>query len=188
MTALANGLGYEWPYESAQDVQNEIMKLLPGYYNLGQPRRIAPSADAYLSNGYATEVASRYRSQPSQSASDATRPFTLVTGQLLYHSGKMSTRASGLINIEPNSGRLRMNPADLQQLGLNEQSTIRLTSQQGAVQLGVKTDPDVLPGSCFYPEHFNEPPVKDLMAVEADSVTGVPYFKSTRVKIEKVGA
>jgi formate dehydrogenase alpha subunit len=188
MTALANGLGYEWPYESAQDVQNEIMKLLPGYYNLGQPRRIAPSADAYLSNGYAAEVASRYRSQPTQSAGDAARPFTLVTGQLLYHSGKMSTRASGLINIEPNSGRLRMNPGDLQQLGLNEQSTVRLTSQQGAVQVGVKADPDVLPGSCFYPEHFNEPPVKDLMAVEADSVTGVPYFRSTRVTIEKVGA
>ena len=186
MTSLANGLGYEWPYESAQDIQNEIMKLLPGYYNLGQPRRIAPTADAYLANGYTTEVAQRYRRKPSQTT-DAARPFTLVTGQLLYHSGKLSTRASGLINIEPNNARLRMNPADLQQLGLNEQSTIRLTSPRGAVRLGVKTDPNVLPGTCFYPEHFNEPPVKDLMAVEADSVTGVPYFKSTRVKIEKVG-
>ena len=69
MTSLANGLGYEWPYESAQDVQNEIMKLLPGYYNLGQPRRNAPSADAYLSNGYASEVESRYRSQVSGQSS-----------------------------------------------------------------------------------------------------------------------
>jgi formate dehydrogenase alpha subunit len=162
--------------------------LLPGYYNLGQPRRIAPSADAYLSNGYATEVANRYRSQPPQSSSDATRPFTLVMGQILYHSGKLSTRASGLINIEPNNARVRMNPADIQQLGLTDQSTIRLTSQQGTAQAGVKADPDVLPGSCFYPEHFNEPPMKDLMTVEADKVTGVPYFKSTRVKIEKVGA
>ncbi len=189
MTSLANGLGYEWPYESAQDVQNEIMRLLPGYYNLGQPRRVALSADAYLSNGYATEVASRYGSEvPRDSSNDVTRPFTLVTGQVLYHSGKMSTRASGLINIEPNSGRLRMNPSDLQQLGLTEQSTIRLTSHQGAVQLGVRADSDILPGSCFYPEHFNDPPVKDLMTVEADPVTGVPYFKSTHVKIEKVGA
>ena len=187
MTALANGLGYDWPYESAQDVQNEILKLLPGYYNLGQPRRITPTTDAYLSNGYAAEVASRYRSRLSPSPGDAAGPFTLVMGQLLYHSGKLSTRASGLINIEPNNARLRMNPADLQQLGLNEQSTIRLTSPQGAVQLGVKADHEILPGSCFYPEHFNEPPVKDLMTVEADSVTGVPYFKSTRVKIEKVG-
>jgi formate dehydrogenase alpha subunit len=62
-----------------------------------------------------------------------------------------------------------------------------MTSPHGSVQLGVRIDPDVLPGCCFYPEHFNEPPVKDLMTVEVDSVTGVPYFKSTGVKIEKVG-
>ena len=30
MTALANGLGYQWLYESAQDIQNEIMKLFRG--------------------------------------------------------------------------------------------------------------------------------------------------------------
>lgn len=186
MTSLANGLGYEWAYESPQDVQNEIMRLLPGYYNLGQPRRIAPSPDAYLSNGYAVEVAGRYAAG-SQSA-DSARPFTLLMGQLLYHSGKMSTRASGLINIEPNHGKLRMNPADLEQLGLTEASTVRVSSQQGSVQLGVKADPDVMRGTCFFPEHFNEPPVKDVMAVDVDSTTGVPSFKSTRVNIEKVGA
>jgi formate dehydrogenase alpha subunit len=186
MTALANGLGYEWPYQSPQDVQNEIMKLLPGYYNLGQPRRISPSADAYLSNGYAGEVVNRYRRQATDE--DRSRPFALVMGQVLYHSGKLSTQASGLLNIEPNNGRIRMNPADVEKLGLTEQSMVRLTSQQGSVQAGVKADPDVQMGSCFFPEHFNEPPIKDLMTIEADAVTSVPYFKSTRVKIEKVGA
>ncbi|MCC6968331.1 MAG: molybdopterin-dependent oxidoreductase [Nitrospira sp.] len=186
MTALANGLGYEWPYQSPQDVQNEIMKLLPGYYNLGQPRRISPSADTYLSNGYSADVATRYRRKSA--VDDHSRPFTLVMGQVLYHSGKMSTQASGLINIEPNNGRVRMNPADVEKLGLSEQSTVRLTSQQASVQAGVKADPDIQAGSCFFPEHFNEPPIKDLMTPEVDAVTGVPYFKSTRVKIEKVGA
>lgn len=189
MTALANGLGYEWPYQSPQDVQNEIMKLLPGYYNLGQPLRISPSPDAYLSNGYAAEVPERYRRPVAQATpDDDVRPFTLTMGQVLYHSGKMSTQASGLINIEPNNGRIRMNPTDVEKLGLTEQSTVRLTSRQGSVQAGVKTDPDIQAGSCFFPEHFNEPPVKDLMTTEADPVTGVPYFKSTRVTIEKVGA
>ena len=46
MTALANGLGCQWQYESSQDIQTEIMKLLPGYYNLGQPRRIVPRPTA----------------------------------------------------------------------------------------------------------------------------------------------
>ncbi|HEY6084318.1 MAG TPA: molybdopterin-dependent oxidoreductase, partial [Nitrospira sp.] len=33
ITTLANGLGCEWNYESANDIQAEIMKVLPGYYN-----------------------------------------------------------------------------------------------------------------------------------------------------------
>ena len=44
----------------------------------------------------------------------------------------------------------------------------------------------IMPGSCFFPEHFNEPPVKDLMAVEIDRYTGVPYFKLTSATIQKV--
>ncbi|MGH7254655.1 MAG: molybdopterin oxidoreductase family protein, partial [Nitrospirales bacterium] len=42
LTAIANGLGASLPYESAQDIQAEIMKLLPGYYNLGQPYKVTP--------------------------------------------------------------------------------------------------------------------------------------------------
>ena len=48
-----------------------------------------------------------------------------------------------------------------------------------------KPDLTLLPGSCFFPEHFIEPPVKDLVPVEVDATTGVPYFKFTTVTIEK---
>ena len=34
--------------------------------------------------------------------------------------------------------------------------------------------------------NFNEPPVKDLMSVHVDAITGVPSFKRTGVTIEKV--
>src|SRR5881409_2331836 len=81
MTAIANGLGYELPYESAQDIQNEIMKLLPGYYNLGQPRKISPKPEWYLANGYAAEVRNRYRSDLKRkpaSGGTARRSFTLL--------------------------------------------------------------------------------------------------------------
>lgn len=187
MTVIASGLGYELPYESAQDIQNEIMKLLPGYYNLGQPRKILPKPESYLANGYAAEVGNRYRSDfKSTSGGTGRRSFTLIMGQLLYHSGKLSTQASGLINISPNTGRLHMNERDLERMGLGEGARVRVTSQKGSLELGVETDLTVLPGSCFFPEHFNEPPVKDLMPVEVDAATGVPYFKLAEVTIEKV--
>ena len=89
-------------------------------------------------------------------------------GQVLYHSGKMSTRASGFVKIQPSSGQLSMNPKDIEHLGLNETSHVTVSSGTGSVRLRMKPDHNVMPGTCFYPEHFNDPPVKDLMTVEAD--------------------
>ncbi|HEY7531928.1 MAG TPA: molybdopterin-dependent oxidoreductase [Nitrospiraceae bacterium] len=184
MTALANGLGCQWEYESSNDIQAEIMKLLPGYYNLGQPRKVLPNADQYLANGYTAEVATRYR-PVSRTTNPARRPFALLMGQLLYHSGKMSTEAPGLIKIAPNTGRLRMNPRDMERLNLTDSTTVRVTSDRGSLQLGVQADQSVASQTCFFPEHFNEPPVKDLMAVHIDPTTHVPSFKMTHVTIEK---
>lgn len=185
MTALANALGCQWEYESQNDIQAEIMKLLPGYYNLGQPRKVVPKVDRYLSDGYAVDVAARYQTSAQSAGPKNQRPFSLLMGQVLYHSGKLSTRAAGLIRIAPNTGRLRMNPQDMERLAVNEGDMVRLTSDRGSIQLAVQPDQSIAPQTCFFPEHFNEPPVKDLMTVHVDPTTGVPAFKQTRVTIEK---
>lgn len=185
MTAIASGLGHEWPYESAQDIQNEIMKLLPGYYNLGQPKKTVPQPDAYLAGPYAGLLAGRYPG-PAKGAKHPARPFGLTMGQLLYHSGKLSTQASGLIKIAPNTGRLHLNAQDMERLGLSETARVRVTSDRGSLEMGVQADPVLMPGACFFPEHFNKPPVKDLMAVDVNPITGVPSFKLTAVSVEKV--
>jgi predicted molibdopterin-dependent oxidoreductase YjgC len=181
MTSLANAMGRHWEYQSPNDIQSEIMKLLPGYYNLGQPRKAVPAPDQYLANEYASEVSTRYGQTPEP---EAKRPFALIMGQLLVHSGKLSTEAPGLIKIAPNTGRLRMSPRDMERLGLKDGGKVRLTSDRGSLQLGVQPDLSVVPETCFFPEHFNEPPVKDLMTVSVDAITGVPAFKQTWVTIE----
>jgi formate dehydrogenase alpha subunit len=107
-------------------------------------------------------------------------------GQLLMHSGKMSTVAPGLMKIAPNTGRLRMSAKDMETLGLQEGARVRLSSDQGSLEIGVQADQSVVAGTCFFPEHFNEPPVKDLMVVAVDATTGVPAFKQTWVSIEKL--
>ena len=184
MTALANAMGCRWEYQSANDIQSEIMKLLPGYYNLGQPRKFAPTLDQYLSNGYVGEVTGRYRT--SQASVEHARPFMLVMGQLLMHSGKLSTQASGLIKIAPNTGKLRMNIRDMERLGIQDGTKVRLISDRGSLQLAVQPDQSIAPGTCFFPEHFNEPPVKDLLTVAIDATTGVPSFKQMWVSVEPV--
>ncbi len=184
MTALANAMGCQWDYQSANDIQSEIMKLLPGYYNLGQPRKAMPTLEAYLSKGYEAEVMVRYRATPEGKI--PTRSFALFMGQVLMHSGKLSTQAAGLIAIAPNTSKLRMNVQDLESFGLQEGAKVRLTSDRGSLQIAVQADQSVAPGTCFFPEHFNEPPVKDLMTVTVDPTTGVPSFKQMWVNIEPV--
>jgi len=183
MTSLANAMECRWEYQSANDIQAEIMKLLPGYYNLGQPRKVSPAPDQYLANGFIAEVTARYRTMPR--AGHGTHPFALLMGQLLMHSGKLSTEAPGLIKLAPNTGKLRMNVQDMERLGLQDGAKARLTSERGSLQLGVQPDQSLAPGTCFFPEHFNEPPVKDLMTVAVDPTTGVPSFKQTWVSIER---
>lgn len=184
MTALANAMGCRWEYQSTNDIQSEIMKLLPGYYNLGQPRKFTPALDQYLSNGYVAEVKSRYRT--THASVERAHRLALVMGQLLMHSGKLSVQTPGLIKIAPNTGKLRMNIRDMERLGLQDDTKVRLISDRGSLQLAVQLDQSIAPGTCFFPEHFNEPPVKDLMTVSVDATTGVPSFKQTWVSVEPV--
>ncbi len=182
MTALANAMGCQWEYQSVNDIQAEVRKLVPGYYNLGQPRRVEPLPDDYLANGYAEDVRARYAAGADRG--EGGRPFSLQMGQVLTHSGKLSTEAPGLMKIAPNTGKLRMNPLDMERLGVRDGVKVRVTSERGSLQIGVEPDQSVAPGTCFFPEHFNEPPVKDLMTVSVDAATGVPAFKQCRVGIE----
>ena len=184
MVGLANGMGHSLPYETTQDIQAEIRKLLPGYYNLGQPKPVVADPTAYLQNGYPDSVGERYAVDGNAPGSG--RPYGLRLIQLIYHSGKLSTKASGLMDISPNTGTLRMSLEECERLGVAEGGRVRVTSDQGSLELGVQADVSTLPGTCAFPEHFNDPPVKDLVRVVVDPVTRVPYFKSTRVTIEKI--
>jgi formate dehydrogenase (NADP+) alpha subunit len=181
---IANSMGRTMPYESTQDIQDEIRKLLPGYYNLGQPKKVDANPTAYLNNGFAQEASSRYAN--TGKSENPSRPVGLKLIQLIYHSGKLSTKASGLMDISPNTKCLRMAPEEVERLGLTEGGRVRVTSDHGHIEMGVESDLAVLPGTCVFPEHFTDPPVKDLMTVEIDPVTRVPYFKLVQVSIEKV--
>jgi len=182
IAGIANGLGSPLGYETTQDIQQEIRKVLPGYYNLGRPSKVSPKVTQYFRKEFVQQVGERYR-LPAKDHNQ--RQFGLRMIQLLYHSGKLSTQASGLIEISPNTKSLGMGPEDMKHLGLTSGDRIRVTSDEGSMEMQVKEDTSLLPGSCSVPEHFNNPPVKDLMSLRADPITGVPYFKLAYVSIEK---
>jgi formate dehydrogenase alpha subunit len=182
MVGMSNILGSPMDYETTQDIQQEIRKILPGFYNLGKAPKVEPNSSHYFSNGYTQEVGARYSMHGKRRAH---RPFGLRMTQLIYHSGKLSTQASGLMEISPNRKSLWMGSEDLKNLGLTSGERVRLTSDQGTLEMTVAEDTSLMPGTCTVPEHFNDPPVKDLMPLQIDPITGVPYFKLTHVTVEK---
>ena len=184
VVGIAHSLGHALPYESTQDIQDEIRKLLPGYYNLGQPKTVMAHPTASFYQGFAKGVVGRYTNV--EQAQPQTRSVGLKLVQLIAHSGKLSTKASGLMAISPNTKCLRMAPEELERLGLTDGGRVRVTSDHGHVDLGVEADLAVLPGTCVFPEHFIDPPVKDLVSVEIDPMTRVPYCKVAQVSIDKI--
>ena len=73
MVGMANALGAPLDYETTQDIQQEIRKILPGYYNLGKPSKVEPNPSRYFSNGYAQEVGNRYSSTGKEKAASTFR-------------------------------------------------------------------------------------------------------------------
>ena len=158
--ALGSLLGYPMDYEHPNAIQSEIMKLLPGYYNLGERARswLVPNSI------WPMTMCTRWpHAIGGCRTGPADRPFTLIMGQVLYHHGKLSTRASGLTELYPNNGTLQMHPDDLARLQVGAKDAVRISPPTGALEMRTEANANLAPGSCFFPEHFNEPPVKDLM-------------------------
>jgi len=182
---LSAELGYPLVYENSDQIHQEIAKLLPGYYAKKQERPKA-QLEYYLTDGFKDEAHQRYAaSEDITTSPGAAYPFLLELVPILYHSGKLSTQAEGLIKIY-DKRLLQVGLADAERLGVAAGDRVRLKSPLGEVEVAVELDEFLPAGLVLYPEHFNDPPVKDLLVCEVDPLTQVPYFKRGRVAIEKL--
>jgi len=182
---LSAELGHPLVYESSDQIHKEISRLIPGYFAKKQE---PPKArlDYYLTDGFKGEVRQRYAVSHDISVSpDGVYPFLLELVPILYHSGKLSTQAEGLTKIY-DKRLLQIGPADAERLGVTAGDRVRLKSHLGEVEVPVELNEFLPSGLVFFPEHFNDPPVKDLITCELDPVTRVPYFKRGWVSIEKL--
>jgi formate dehydrogenase alpha subunit len=184
LSAISVLMGSPLEYGDTREILKEIRAVIPGYNVLGikpEPAQVdTRTMERYLAGGFAQDLAHRYRA-----ASAPRADWTLRLGQSLFHSGKMSTMARGLLEIQK-EGRLYMNPADFQRLGLQAGDRVRLTAEAGEATVGVSPLGRIPEGMLLFPESFREP-LAPLLRVTADPVTGVPYHKLQQVGVQKVG-
>src|SRR2546427_7280965 len=178
LSAISVLMGYPLEYGDTSEILKEIRAVIPGYNVLGikpEPAKVdAPTMERYLAGGFAEDLAQRYRAASAHRAD-----WTLRLGQILFHSGKMSTMAQGLLEIQK-EGRLYMNPADFQRLHLQAGDRVRLTTETGEATVGASPLGRIPEGMLLFPESFREP-LAPLLRVTADPVTGVPYHKLQQV-------
>lgn len=185
-SALSILLDSPMEYTESKEILKEIRSLIPGYGSLG-PTPLPPKVDRsamerYLSAGYQRDLATRYRPIPRTVRPDGTVRLDLA--QSLFHSGKLSTRSKGLLQIE-GSGRLRISPLDAARFALSDGDRVRLSSTSGEMTTEVKIMVRVPQGTAWFPYHFGQAAVR-LFECAVDPTTHVPSFRTATVSIMKV--
>ncbi|HMU55515.1 MAG TPA: NADH-quinone oxidoreductase subunit NuoG [Nitrospira sp.] len=185
-SALALLLGTSWEYADAKDLLKEIRSVVPGYGPLG-PTPVLAKVDQdtlgrYLAGGFRRDLADRYTLPlPANRPADA---LTLGLVQSLFHSGKLSTRSKGLLQVEA-AGMLRLNPDDAARLAVSAGDRVRLSNERGSCTAAVKLLDRVPKGFAWFPDHFAQD-ITGLCEITIDQETKVPSFRAASVSVVKV--
>ncbi|HXC61422.1 MAG TPA: molybdopterin-dependent oxidoreductase, partial [Nitrospiria bacterium] len=186
VTDLARLIGYPLEYDSPKAVFQEIQRLIPGYHvtALTAERRqaVAAALNRYLDQDFSKDLSQRYAlTTPAANGN----PYTLILGPMLFHSGKLSLKSEGLLKLAQ-EGRLQINKEDAERLGLKDGDPARIASDQGRAEVKVKINSKLPAGLVFFPEHFNQPSIKDLIPVSVDPENRVPSYRTASVTVERI--
>ncbi len=178
---IAKQMGATWPWQNMDDVwRARVLSMPPGWPTVS-PGRIDASIAAHCTRPIDPV---RYE-MPSYDVN-------LQVGQLLFHSGKMSTYASGLSTLFPKAVLL-MHPDDAQRLQIEAGERVEVTpevtpnaAEAGSVGISVpvRFSQKVAPGTLFFPEHFSTD-IKRMLPLTLDPVTQVPYGDRGKVVLSK---
>jgi predicted molibdopterin-dependent oxidoreductase YjgC len=82
-------------------------------------------------------------------------------------------------------GKLALNALDADKLNLMEGDRVCVANERGEMTTTVILRDRLPEGLVTFPEHFDEQALS-LMPLTIDDRTGVPYYRTARVKIERV--
>jgi|UniRef100_A0A7C5EPH7 predicted molibdopterin-dependent oxidoreductase YjgC len=147
---LSNRLGFRMTYRSPAHIFQELAGNLPLWAGLAPGLALpCPAVGVNLTGKF--EPFDQDISLPGR------RPFTLIIGKSLQHSGSFTTHEpGGTLQVTP-QGYIALSSEDATALDLKEGDLVRITSSQGEVTAPVKFSLDLPAGLAFMPEHFAEP-------------------------------
>ena len=206
ISELAAKMGYaaQFPYQSAEEIFNEVAAVTPSYHGMNYKRLSKPEALHWpcpavdhpgtpilhigkFSHPDGMGVFAPLEWKPPAEVPDAEYPFVLTTGRVLWHwhTGTM-TRRSATLDHEVPTGWIEINPEDAQALGIKDKEMIRAITRRGSVEVPARVTRDIMKGVMFMPFHFKECAANVLTNNALDPVAKIPEFKACAVKVEKI--
>jgi len=196
---IANKMGLNWNYNSAEDIFKEITQCTPSYAGLSYekigrfgihwpcPTKEHPGTPVLhigkFTKGLGTMFAVPYRAAAENP--DKEYPIYLTTGRILqhFHTGTMSRKSEGLNNISSHHAMISV--ADAEKAGLKNGDNVRVTSRRGSIVTRAFVTKRIPKGTVFIPFHFHEAPANILTNNALDPIAKIPEFKVCACKIEK---
>ena len=200
---IANRMGANWNYQSAEDVWEEIRKLAPifagmSYERLDEEGLQWPCPDeshpgtTFLHERLWEEDVGRKAPfkptihQPPAELPDEDYPLQLTTGRRLefYNTG---VQTSNYKKIKDAEEALEIHAEDAASYQINDGDQVKVRSRRGQVVTNVKISKKVPRGLVFMTFHFPEQTDTNVLTLNAtDPLSGTAEFKACAVQIERV--
>jgi formate dehydrogenase alpha subunit len=155
ISQLGGRMGFALNYVSPKEIFRELAKKMPLWAGLA-PKLSAPCPEIKAA------VTGKFVPFEVDISLPGRRPYTLIIGKSLQHSGSFTTHHPGGTMSLTGEARLTVNPEDAQSLGLAPGEVVKVISSHGEISAPVDLSTAVPPGVAFLPEHFALPAANDL--------------------------
>ncbi|MDQ0029187.1 molybdopterin oxidoreductase family protein [Arthrobacter bambusae] len=169
---LDRGEAAYWPYPTGSS---------------GTPRLFLDSFAHPGGRAVMVPVAPQKRSRHSAVVGSDPEPLTLVTGRLLehYQSGAQTRRVPELAAAQPEP-LLQLHPSTAAARDISAGEFVRVSNERGEVLCRVELSTAIRTDTVFLPFHFPGPgSANRLTEAVTDPISGMPEFKSSRVRVRK---
>ncbi len=203
ITEVSKRLGYEMPYESAEDIFNEMRRVMPSFagitYRRLEERNLCwpvpdeshPGTELMFQDRFSRETGKAAFAIPkhwgAEDHVDTDFPFTLITGRRLphYNCGSMTRRVEGLMELLPEE-LVEINPKDARRLRIRERDLIKVVTPRGEVTARAHITTRVRPGIIFMDFHFDDPLTNILTSPGIDTEVHTPEYKVAAARVIKL--
>jgi len=198
---IARRLNLDWRYDSVEAVFNEMRGAMPSIAGMSWQRLQAEHSITYPCEGDddpgqgvvfqetfpTADGRGRFVPASPESADelpDEDYPLVLITGRQLehWHTGSMTRRSRVLDAIEPEPV-VSAHPDDLEQVGVAEGESIRVTSRRGEVVALARADRGMRQGEVFIPFCYHEAAANLLTNAALDPVGKIAEVKYCAVRV-----